>query len=111
MTDWFSASSSTRSPSIYDDGETMSNRAQISAHVSMATKERLERLVRATGITRTHLIEQALLHHLRALEELPLDTIVPARLVLSPESAARVRDLTERPREPTDAMKRLFDDC
>jgi len=76
----------------------------------MVTKERLERFVRATGITRTHLIEQALLHHLAALEELPTDLIVPARLVLDRESAEHVRDLTERPRAPTDAMKQLFDD-
>jgi predicted DNA-binding protein len=88
----------------------MAQETQISAHISMSTKERLERLVRATGVTRTHLIEEALLHHLRALEELPADAIVPARLVLTRESAERVRDLTERPPAPTEAMKRLFDD-
>lgn len=88
----------------------MVNHTQISAQISMATKERLERFVRSTGITRTHLIEQALLHHLRALEELPADVIVPARLVLDAASAARVRDRTERPPEPTDALKQLFDD-
>jgi len=88
----------------------MANHTQISAQVSMATKERLERFVRSSGITRTHLIEQALLHHLRALEELPADVIVPARLVLDAASAERVRDRTERPPEPTDALKQLFDD-
>lgn len=88
----------------------MANQTQISAQISMVTKERLERFVRSTGITRTHLIEQALLHHLSALEELPADTIVPARLVLDRESAERVRSLTERPPEPTDALKQLFDD-
>jgi len=88
----------------------MSNHTQISAQISMVTKERLERFVRATGITRTHLIEQALLHHLSALEELPLEVIVPARLVLDRESAAHVRELTERPPEPTDALRQLFDD-
>lgn len=83
---------------------------QISAHISMEAKARLEKYVRATGITRTQLIEQALLHHLQALEELPLDVIVPARVVLSDESAERVRDLVVRPPQPTEAMKRLFDD-
>jgi len=83
---------------------------QISAHISEAVKQRMERCVRATGQTRAHLIEQALLHHLQALEELPLDAIVPARVVLTAESARKVRDLLTHPAPPTDAMKRLFDD-
>ncbi len=66
--------------------------------------------MRASGVTRTHLIEQALQHHLRALEELPLDIIVPARVVLTSGSAKQVRDVTSHPPEPTDAMRKLFDD-
>lgn len=88
----------------------MASTTQISAHISIETKERLERLVRSLGVTRTHLVEQALLHHLRALSELPPDAIVPARMVLDRASAERVRDLTERPPEPTEEMRRLFDD-
>jgi hypothetical protein len=83
---------------------------QVSAHISMDTKEKLERHVRAAGVTRARLIEDALLHHLQALEELPLDVIVPARAVLSRESAKRVRDMTSHPPKPTRAMRRLFDD-
>lgn len=88
----------------------MATTTQISAHISVATKEMMERYVRETGITRAHLVEEALLHHLQALKELPVDVVVPARAVLSAESAARVRRLTRRPKPPTDAMKRLFDD-
>ena len=83
---------------------------QISAHISLTTKEKLERHVRATGITRARLIEEALLHHLQALEELPSDVVLPARAILSRESAETVRDLTSHPPEPTPAIKRLFDD-
>ena len=83
---------------------------QISAVISEDTKARMERYVRATGVTRAHLIEQALLHHLQVLEELPLDVIVPARIVLSRESAEQVRELTSRPPAPTEAMRRLFSD-
>lgn len=83
---------------------------QVSAHISEEAKERLERFVRRTGQTRAHVIEQALLQHLRALEELPPDAIVPARIVLSEESATLVRDRITRPPKPTKAMKRLFDD-
>jgi predicted DNA-binding protein len=83
---------------------------QVSAHISEETKARLERFVRRTGQTRARLIEDALLQHLQALEELPADVIVPARIVLGPESAKRVRDMIARPPEPTEEMKRLFDD-
>ncbi len=83
---------------------------QVSAHISEETKARLERFVRRTGQTRARLIEDALLQHLQALEELPADAIVPARVVLSARSAERVRDMLARPPEPTEDMKRLFDD-
>jgi predicted DNA-binding protein len=83
---------------------------QVSAHISDETKSRLERFVRRTGQTRARLIEDALLQHLQALEELPLDAIVPARIVLSNESAERVRKMVARPPEATDDLKRLFDD-
>ena len=83
---------------------------QVSAHVSEETKARLERFVRRTGQTRARLIEDALLQHLQALEELPADVIVPARIVLSRESADRVRETLTRPPEPTEDMKHLFDD-
>jgi predicted DNA-binding protein len=83
---------------------------QISAHIPEALKERMERHVRATGTTRANLVEQALEHHLQALDELPLDVIVPARIVLTRESAELVRDRVERPRKPTKAMRKLFDD-
>jgi predicted DNA-binding protein len=83
---------------------------QISAHIAEETKERLDRFVRRSGQTRTRVIEDALLHHLQALEQLPADVLVPARVVLSAESAAKVRDAITRPPKPTKHMKRLFDD-
>lgn len=66
--------------------------------------------LRAGLETRARLIEDDLLQHLQALEELPADVIVPARLVLGDKSAEGVRDLIARPPEPTEDMKRLFDD-
>jgi uncharacterized protein (DUF1778 family) len=83
---------------------------QVSAHISDDLKTRLDRYVRRHGVTKAHLIEHALQHHLEALEELPQDAIVPVRIVLTPESAERVKDLVERPPEPTEAMRRLFND-
>lgn len=83
---------------------------QVSAHISEETKARLERFVRRTGQTRARLIEDALLQHLQALEELPADVLVPARLVLDEKSAERVRDMIAHPPDPTEELKRLFDD-
>lgn len=83
---------------------------QISAFVSDETKARLDRYARAHGVSKGWLLEQALLHHLQALEELPEDVRVPARMVLDADSAARVRALLQHPPEPTGAMKKLFDD-
>ena len=83
---------------------------QISAHISTDTKARLDRYVRSTGVTRGHVVEQALLHYLQALDEIPPDSIVPTRIVLSKASAAKVRERIQRPAQPTEAMKRLFHD-
>jgi predicted DNA-binding protein len=83
---------------------------QISAHIPDDLKASLDRQARATGTTRAHLVEEALRHHLQALTDLPAEAIVPKRIVLSRQSAERVRDLVERPPRPTAAMKRLFDD-
>ena len=88
----------------------MSDTTQISAHISFETKNRLDRYVRNFGVTRGHIIERALEHHLQALEEIPPNFIIPKRLVLAPDSAVKVRDLTERPPAPNDALKKLFDD-
>jgi predicted DNA-binding protein len=82
---------------------------QVSAHISEDTKARLERYVRRTGQTRGRVIEDALLQHLRALEELPPGAIIPARIVLTQESAERVRRMIAQPPEPTEALKRLLD--
>jgi hypothetical protein len=61
----------------------MENETQISALVSRTTKELLEGYVRATGVKKGHLVEQALRHHLQALQELPADVIVHPRLVVT----------------------------
>ena len=83
---------------------------QVSAHISEETKARLERFVRRTGQTRARVIEDALLSHLQALEQLPEDIIVSTRIVLNKASAEQVREMLTRPPEPTEEMKRLFDE-
>lgn len=86
----------------------MSDVTQISAFISTSTRDRLERYTEAHGLKKGAVIEAALLHHLQALDELPIDLVVPARIVLTPESFAQVVDAVLNPPAPTEAMKALM---
>jgi hypothetical protein len=81
---------------------------QISAHISEETKEQIERYADAHGVKKGALVEQALLHHLQALRELPADLIIPPRLDLSEASFAQAAKLTSKPRRPTKALRELM---
>lgn len=81
---------------------------QISAYISETTKEQVERYAEAHGVKKGHLLEEALLHHLQALRELPADIIVPPRIELAPEAFEEVVKLIERPRKPTRALRNLM---
>ncbi|MEL6548496.1 MAG: hypothetical protein AAFQ82_27985 [Myxococcota bacterium] len=81
---------------------------QISAPVSPATKKRLDEHVARTGMKKGRVIEDALLHHLNALLELPDDVIIPPRIVLTKESFDRVVDLIENPRKPNSELRELL---
>jgi hypothetical protein len=82
---------------------------QISAFVSWSTRELLERHVRATGVKKGHLVEQALRHHLRALQELPADVIIPPKMVVTRESGEAMLEQMENG-EPTQALRDLMRD-
>ena len=80
---------------------------QINARVSAVTKALLEKESRATGIKKEFLVEEALLHHFQALQELPADIVVHPRLVISAESAATIVNQLEHPK-PTPALRALM---
>ena len=82
---------------------------QISAVISDETKERLERYARANGLKKGYLIENALLHHLQAIEHLPQEVIIPAKLAVSREVLADISAMIENPEDPTEAMTALFE--
>ena len=63
---------------------------QISAMVSEETRALLDEAAEAHGLKKGHVIEQALLHHLHALRELPSDVIIPSRLALTRTSGREV---------------------
>jgi hypothetical protein len=85
----------------------MEKETQISALVSEATKELLERHVRATGVKKGHLVEQALRHHLQALQELPADVIIHPKLVVTRKSGeAILKEIAKA--KPAKALRSLL---
>jgi hypothetical protein len=81
---------------------------QISAYISEDTKAELETYVKQHGMKKAYVIEEALLHHLQALREIPEDVIIPAKLVLSEKSLAAVAERLAADEEPSEALKALF---
>ncbi|MBI4477166.1 MAG: hypothetical protein HY654_08320 [Acidobacteria bacterium] len=82
---------------------------QISAIISRGTYDLLERHVRATGVKKGRLIEQALRQHLRALQELPADVVVHPALVVTRESGRTILKHIKQAR-PTRALRELLSD-
>ena len=81
---------------------------QISAFISEATKIQVERYAEAHGVKKGSLVEEALLHHLLALRELPADIVISPRIKLAAGSFAEVTKLVKKPRRPTKAMRDLL---
>jgi uncharacterized protein (DUF1778 family) len=86
----------------------MATGSQISAVLSPETKALLERHVRATGIKKGYLLEQALRYHLRALESLPADVLVPPRIVLTQRSFQEVVRQIKSPGRPSKKLRALM---
>ena len=86
----------------------MSDQSQISATVSQATKERLDRFTERHGLKKTFVVEQALLYFMEARRELPDEALVPARLVLEDDAFDRIVDLLKTPPAPTAALRELM---
>ncbi len=88
--------------------EMVTGQTQISAFISDTTKSLVEEYADSHGVKKGHLVEEALLHHLQALQTLPADVIIPPRLVVTTESGEAVLARMEKPRRPTKAMRQLF---
>jgi hypothetical protein len=87
----------------------MKRQTQISALVSRATSDLLKRHVRATGAKKGHLVEQALRHHLQALQELPADVVVHPKLLVTRKSGQAILKQL-RTCKPTAALRDLLRD-
>jgi uncharacterized protein (DUF1778 family) len=81
---------------------------QISAFVSETTRKELERFVRARGLKKGFVVERALQHHLRALQEIPEEFILPPTLVVTRASFERILKGLKSPPPPTAELRRLM---
>lgn len=86
----------------------MGDQSQISATVSAATKERLDRFTESHGLKKNYVVEQALLFFMDARRELPDEALAPARIVLEDEAFDRLVESLERPAPPTQALRELM---
>lgn len=86
----------------------MRAQSQISATISEATKERLDRFTESHGLKKNFVVEQALLYFMEARRDLPDEALVPTRLVVEDEAFDRVADLVESPLTPTKALRKLM---
>ena len=85
----------------------MSAQSQISATISAATKEQLDRFSERHGLRKNYVVEQALLLFMQARTDLPDEALVPARLVLDNADFDRIVKAIETPAPPTDALRAL----
>jgi hypothetical protein len=86
----------------------VNSQSQISATVSVATKEKLDRFTESHGLKKNFVVEQALLYFMEARRELPDEALVPARMVVEDKVFDRIVDLIESPRQPTKALRELL---
>lgn len=86
----------------------MSDPSQISATVSAATRDKLDRFTERHGLKKNFVVEQALLYFMEARRELPDEALIPARLVLDDKTFDRLVTLLETPAPPTVALRELM---
>lgn len=82
--------------------------SQISATISAATKEKLDRFTERYGLKKNFVVEQALLFFIEARRELPDEALVPARIVLENEDFDRVVAMIHEPPAPTGELRKLM---
>lgn len=87
----------------------MAKETQISALISESTREMLEKHVRATGVKKGHLVEQALLHHMQAIDALPAEFIIHPRIVVSRKTGRAILEQLKSSR-PAPALVKLMRD-
>lgn len=86
----------------------MSTQSQISATISSATKEELDRFTESHGLKKNYVVEQALLFFMKARRELPDEALIPARIVLDDDAFDRIVASLEQAPAPNEALRELM---
>jgi len=86
----------------------MSMQSQISATISAATKEELDRFTESHGLKKNFVVEQALLFFMKARRELPDEALIPARIVLDDAAFDRIAATVEQPPSAPRALRELM---
>jgi len=86
----------------------MSSQSQISATISEATKQKLDRFTESHGLKKNFVVEQALLYFMEARRELPDEALVPARLVVEDEVFDRIVEQVTSPPAATQGLRELM---
>jgi S-adenosylmethionine:diacylglycerol 3-amino-3-carboxypropyl transferase len=86
----------------------MSAQSQISATISSATKDELDRFTESHGLKKNYVVEQALLFFMKARRELPDEALIPARIVLDEDTFDRIAARIEQAPAPSDALRELM---
>lgn len=86
----------------------MSVQSQVSATISAATKEKLDRFTESHGLRKNYVVEQALLFFMEARTELPDEALIPARIVLEDAHFDRLVQAIGSPPAPTEALRELM---
>lgn len=82
--------------------------AQVSATISAATKDKLDRFAEQLGLKKNWVVEQALLYFMESRRELPDEAFVPTRLVLDDERFDELVARLDAPGAPTDRLVELM---
>jgi hypothetical protein len=82
--------------------------AHVSAIISAATKEKLDRFTEELGLKKNYVVEQALLYFMESRRELPDEALVPVRIVIDDEPFDRVVEQLQAPAAPTPALRELM---
>lgn len=82
--------------------------AQVSAIISAATREKLDRFTEELGLEKNFVVEQALLDFMESRRELPDEAFIPTRVVLDDDAFDRLVERIEASSAPTPALRELM---
>jgi hypothetical protein len=77
---------------------------QLSAAITVETKEKLDRFTDELGLKKNFVVEQALLHFMEARRALPDEALAPARIVLENKPFDAAVEAIERAASPTGSL-------